>query len=171
MPEIDQNELIAHLEWNENIHLDENRERIASLMEEAEKIGAQHTAYIGQQQFLLNRDRELSISEAELYFKTKKTDQIAPLQEALAQWIRMHYPMAVVSFAPPETVFEKMFDTGEADIVAELYTRNKEQTPAATDIQALEKKIEAQAGEIPVGVAFDNQLNIAIDNQKLLFPF
>lgn len=168
MPEIDQNELIAHLEWNENIHLDENRERIASLMEEAEKIGAQHTAYIGQQQFLLNRDRELSISEAELYFKTPKTDQIAPLQEALAQWIRMHYPMAVVSFAPPETVFEKMFDTGEADIVAELYARNKEQTPAATDIQALEKKIEAQAGEIPVGVAFDNQLNIAIDNQKLL---
>lgn len=168
MPKIDQNELIAHLEWNENIHLDENRERIASLMEEAEKIGAQHTAYIGQQQFLLNRDRELSISEAELYFKTQKTDQIAPLQEALAQWIRMHYPMAVVSFAPPETVFEKMFDTGEADIVAELYARNKEQTPAATDIQALEKKIEAQAGEIPVGVAFDNQLNIAIDNQKLL---
>lgn len=168
MPEIDQNELIAHLEWNENIHLDENRERIASLMEEAEKIGAQHTAYIGQQQFLLNRDRELSISEAELYFKTQKTDQIAPLQEALAQWIRMHYPMAVVSFAPPETVFEKMFDTGEADIVAELYARNKEQTPAATDIQALEKKIEAQAGEIPVGIAFDNQLNIAIDNQKLL---
>ena len=32
MPDIDQNELIAHLEWNENIHLDENRSRIASLM-------------------------------------------------------------------------------------------------------------------------------------------
>ena len=168
MPDIDQNELIAHLEWNENIHLDENRSRIASLMEEAEKIGAQHTAYIGQQQFLLNRDRELSISEAELYFKTQKTDQIAPLQESLTQWIRSHYPMAVVSFAPPETVFEKMFDTGEADIVAELYARNKEQTPDALDIQALEKRIETQAGEMPVGVAFDNQLNISIDNQKLL---
>lgn len=168
MPDIDQNELIAHLEWNENIHLDENRSRIASLMEEAEKIGAQHTAYIGQQQFLLNRDRELSISEAELYFKTQKTDQIAPLQESLTQWIRSHYPIAVVSFAPPETVFEKMFDTGEADIVAELYARNKEQTPDALDIQALEKRIETQAGEVPVGVAFDNQLNISIDNQKLL---
>ena len=76
--------------------------------------------------------------------------------------------MAVVSFAPPETVFEKMFDTGEADIVAELYARNKEQTPDALDIQALEKRIETQAGEVPVGVAFDNQLNISIDNQKLL---
>ena len=64
MPEIDQNELIVQLEWNENIHLDENRSRIASLMEEAEKIGARHTAYIGQQQFLLNTERELSVSEA-----------------------------------------------------------------------------------------------------------
>ena len=142
MPEIDQNELIVQLEWNENIHLDENRSRIASLMEEAEKIGARHTAYIGQQQFLLNTERELSVSEAELYFKTEKTDQIQPLQQAISQWIGRHYPMAVVSFAPPETVFEKLFDTGEADIVAELYSRNKEVTPEAGQIQALEKDIE-----------------------------
>ena len=168
MPEIDQNELIVQLEWNENIHLDENRSRIASLMEEAEKIGARHTAYIGQQQFLLNTERELSVSEAELYFKTEKTDQIQPLQQVISQWIGRHYPMAVVSFAPPETVFEKLFDTGEADIVAELYSRNKEVTPEAGQIQALEKDIEQAGGMAPVGVAFDNQLNISIDNQKLL---
>ena len=28
MPEIDQNELIAHVEWNENIHIDENQSRV-----------------------------------------------------------------------------------------------------------------------------------------------
>ena len=168
MPEIDQNELIAHLEWNENIHLDENRARIARLMQEADQLGAQHTAYIGQQQFLLNRDRELSISEAELYFKTAETDQILPLQQAVANWIKAHYPSAVISFAPPETVFEKLFDTGEADIVAELYARNKEVTPEAVEIQRMEQDIETVSGEKPVGVAFDNQLNISIDNQKLL---
>ena len=31
MPEIDQNELIAHVEWNENIHIDENRSRVSQL--------------------------------------------------------------------------------------------------------------------------------------------
>lgn len=81
MPEIDQNELIAHVEWNENIHIDENRKRVTELFGEADRLGAQHTAYIGQQQFLLNRDRELSISEVELYFKTEETDAIAPLQQ------------------------------------------------------------------------------------------
>ena len=39
--------------------------------------------------------------------------------------------MAVISFSPPETVFEKLFVTGEADIVAELYTRNKTEAPEA----------------------------------------
>ena len=29
MPEIDQNELIAHVEWNENIHIDENQSRVS----------------------------------------------------------------------------------------------------------------------------------------------
>lgn len=31
MPDIDQNELIARVEWNENIHVDENRRRVDAL--------------------------------------------------------------------------------------------------------------------------------------------
>ena len=168
MPEIDQNELIAHVEWNENIHIDENRKRVTELFGEADRLGAQHTAYIGQQQFLLNRDRELSISEVELYFKTEETDAIAPLQQEISAWVKRNYPTAVLSFSPPETVFEKLFVTGEADIVAEFYARNKEQAPDAPTLQKLEKTLESKTGLAPVGVAFENQLNISIDHQKLL---
>ena len=89
MPEIDQNELIAHVEWNENIHIDENRKRVTELF-------------------------------------------------------------------------------GEADIVAEFYARNKEQAPDAPTLQKLEKTLESKTGLAPVGVAFENQLNISIDHQKLL---
>ena len=32
MPEIDQNELIMRIEWNENIHVDENNRRVDELM-------------------------------------------------------------------------------------------------------------------------------------------
>ncbi|SEG26442.1 efflux RND transporter permease subunit [Parabacteroides chinchillae] len=168
MPEIDQNELIVHLEWNENIHIDENRKRVSSIFAQADKLGAEHTAYIGQQQFLLNRDRELSVSEAELYLKTLSTKDIAPLQSDIQQWIKQSYPNAVVSFAPPETVFEKLFVTGEADIVTELYTRNKTEAPVASTLFNLEKALTAKTGILPVGIAFDDQLNISIDRQKLL---
>lgn len=168
MPEIDQNELIAHIEWNENIHVDENRARVAELFGEADKVGAQHTAYIGQQQFLLNRDREMSVSEAELYLKTKETDQIGLLQESILNWVRQRYPEAVISFSPPETVFEKLFVTGEADIVAEFYARDKEKSPDASTLHRLERKMRDKSGISPVGVAFENQLNLSIEQRKLL---
>ena len=118
MPEIDQNELIAHIEWNENIHIDENRERVDKLFAQIADDVQEYTSYVGQQQFLLNRDRELSSSEAELYFKTEKSSAISPLQVKITQWLDTNYPQAVFSFSPPITVFEKLFVTGEADVVA-----------------------------------------------------
>ena len=168
MPEIDQNELIAHIEWNENIHIDENRERVDKLFAQIAGDVQEYTSYVGQQQFLLNRDRELSSSEAELYFKTEKSSAISPLQAKITQWLDTNYPQAVFSFSPPITVFEKLFVTGEADVVAEFYARNKAEAPEAQALHKLESQMRASTGIAPVGVAFDNQLNISVDRQKLL---
>ncbi len=168
MPEIDQNELIAHIEWNENIHIDENRERVDKLFAQIAGDVQEYTSYVGQQQFLLNRDRELSSSEAELYFKTEKSSAISPLQAKITQWLDTNYPQAVFSFSPPITVFEKLFVTGEADVVAEFYARNKAEAPEAQALHKLESQMKASTGIAPVGVAFDNQLNISVDRQKLL---
>lgn len=168
MPEIDQNELIVHIEWNENIHVDENRSRIDRLLAEIETPGLTHTAYIGQQQFLLNRTRELSSSEAEVYLKTPESADIAPLQARMSRHIHQHYPAAILSFSPPETVFEKLFVTGEADLVAQFYTRNHTQAPEAAQLKQLSSQLEARTGYTPVGIAFDNQLEISVDRQKLL---
>ena len=168
MPDIEENELIARIEWNENIHVDENRRRVDELFKELEEPVAEHTASIGRQDFLLNRERELSSSEAELYFRTETPETISPLQQEIYRRLKERYPLSVISFSPPETVFEKLFVTGEADIVAEFYARNKEQAPDAPTLQKLEKTLESKTGLAPVGVAFENQLNISIDHQKLL---
>ena len=45
MPEIDQNELIAHVEWNENIHIDENQSRVSQLFASIDNQVQEHTAY------------------------------------------------------------------------------------------------------------------------------
>ena len=168
MPKIDQNELLAHVEWNENIHVDENRARIEQLFAAVSKQVVEYTSYVGQQQFLLNRDKEMSVSEGELYFKTAKPKQIASLQQSIEKWIKANYPDAVITFSPPETVFEKLFVTGEADIVAELYTHNKTQAPDVTTLRKLEEDVRTRTGHAATGTAFDNQLNISIDRQKLL---
>lgn len=168
MPEIDENELIARIEWNENIHLEENQRRVDELFCEWQQETVEQTASIGQQDFILNREQELSSSEAELYFKTERAEQIVPLQQMIYRNLKERYPLAVISFSPPETVFEKLFVTGEADVVAELYARNKSKAVEAGTLRELEKTLEQCTGIAPTGIAFQNQLNISIEKEKLL---
>lgn len=168
MPKVDENELITHIEWNENIHVDENQQRVNGLFRELKEKTVEQSAYIGQQDFILNREQELSSSESELYFKTKSSKDVNSLQQEISKKIKENYPLAVVSFSPPETVFEKLFVTGEADLVAELYTRNKGKAPESEKLRKLELLFETKTGEAPKGIAFDNQLNFCINQEKLL---
>lgn len=168
MPEIDQNELVMRIEWNENIHVDENNRRVDGLMKLTDDKVKEHTAYVGMQDYILNGGSELSSTEAELYFKTETPEGIAPLQELLAKEVEEKYPLAVVSFSPPETIFEKLFVTGEADIVAELHVANKSKTPEADQLQQLEKEVVQTTGLTPTGIAFRNQLNLVVNREKLL---
>ena len=87
MPQIDQNELIVHVEWNENIHVDENRHRVNVLFGQLlDEVLWNRRPAIGQQDYLLNREQALSSSEAEFYFKTFLADGIAPLQKQAGEW-------------------------------------------------------------------------------------
>ena len=160
MPDIEENELIARIEWNENIHVDENRRRVDELFKELEEPVAEHTASIGREEF--------SSSEAELYFRTETPETISPLQQEIYRRLKERYPLSVISFSPPETVFEKLFVTGEPDIIAEFYTRNKAKAPEAETIRRVEKDLARKTGIAPTGIAFENQLNLSISKEKLL---
>lgn len=168
MPQIDQNELIVNIEWNENIHLDENQRRINNIFRSTEAKAIEHAAYIGQQDYLLNRGHELSTSEAELYYKTNDSEDISFLEKSLNKEITKQYPSAVVSFSPPETFFEKLFKTGEADVIAELYSKNKTIIPEANSIKDIRKSLMEKTKERIAPIPFEKQLNIYIDHEKLL---
>ena len=168
MPEIEQNELVMRIEWNENIHVDENRTRVNGLMKLVEDQVKEHTAYVGMQDYILNGGSELSATEAELYFKTELPAGIPPLQEALTKEVKAKYPLAVLTFTPPETIFEKLFVTGEADIVAQLHSENRTQAPDPDKLQQLEKEIILRSGHTSEGIAFRNQMNLVVDREKLL---
>ncbi|MDR2533297.1 MAG: efflux RND transporter permease subunit [Tannerellaceae bacterium] len=167
MPHIEQNELVAYIDWNENLHLNENCLRVDSIFRQAGSE-TEHTAYVGRQQFMLNRGRDLSPSESEIYFKTPSARHVEPLRQKISAMVAARYPKAVLTFSPPETIFEKLFVTGEADLVAELSPLNKDKEPEPEAIRSLESLIRQTAGAAPEVVPFDNQLNLRIDPGKLL---
>lgn len=167
MPEVRQTELMVHIDWNENIHIDENRQRTDELLRRAVKMPVQHTAYIGQQQYLLNKDHEFSASECGLWFRVADPQQIGALESDLGSWLKKEHPGALVRFTPPETVYEKLFATGEAELVAGLYPRNRQLAPEPDAIRNMVQQL--QRGDARLNsVPFESQLNISVDHGKLL---
>lgn len=169
MPEIDQNELIARIEWNENIHVEENNRRVNQLLKEVEGQVTAHEVYVGIQDYLLaSGTDELTATEAEVYLKTEKPSQIAQLQQAVAAWLRQQYGGAVVTFSPPETIFEKLFVTGEPDVVAKLRLMNRNASPAPENLRALQSEIGKQTQRQTDDIPWSSQLNLQVDHEKLL---
>jgi multidrug efflux pump subunit AcrB len=168
MPDVKQNELLIGIDWNENIHLQENRDRCLRLARELDEASEEHAALVGEQQFALNRERVQGASESRFYVRVRDAAGIAPLKERVSAWFAGHYPRALVAFSPPGTIFEKVFSTGEADLVAEYYATDKTRAVDADAIRAAEKRLEELTGEAPAGNAFQQQLNLRVDREKLL---
>lgn len=168
MPEIDQNETVVSIEWNENIHVDENNRRVNGILAAADSSVEEHTAYVGMQDYMLGTENELSVSEAELYFRTTEPSQILVLAEQLGAKIRREYPSASVTFSPPVTIFEKLFVTGEPDLVAQLRVSDRTSTPEAADVRKIEADIARETGYAPEGTSFRRQMNLVVDRDRLL---
>lgn len=168
MPKIDQNETVVNIEWNENIHVDENNRRVNTILAMTDSLVEEHTAYVGMQDYLLGTENELSSGEAELYFRTAESSDIPVLTEMLGSRIRREYPAATVTFSPPVTIFEKLFVTGEPDLVAQLRASDRTSTTEAGDVKAIEAAIAKETGYMPDGTPFRSQLNLEIDRSRLL---
>jgi multidrug efflux pump subunit AcrB len=176
MPDISQNELLANIDWNENVHVPENTERTKAFLDalgrgvarNAPTVVTETSALIGGQQFLLNREREQTSSETQIYLKTHKKKDLEPLKETISKYFSEHYPKAIVKFSPVGTIFEKIFTTSEPDLTVEYYTRNRTMAIEASEIRNIENYLAQQTGERVEGVSFQKQLNIEIDRSKLL---
>lgn len=168
MPEITQTELMLSIEWNENIHLQENRNRVNQLMQAIHDDITENAALVGEQQYLLDRNRKKTVSESEVYLKVAESDEIPLLKEKIEAYFNQKYPNALITFAPPETVFEKIFNTGEADLTVEFYTKNASTNVTAETVRGIWGKLRQRTNENPTTVSFQKQLNLSIDREKLL---
>jgi len=158
MPNISQQETIARIEWNENIHLGENQRRTQEVAGHVQAQVAASSALIGQQQFLLNRERERTASESDLYMMVADPALLQPLQDSLAGYLAREYPRAILAFAPTGTIFERIFSTAEPDLRLEYYP----------PVRAWQKRIYGLTGRRAKTAPFQKQMDITIDHEKLL---
>lgn len=142
-PRFRQNDLLVSIEWNERINLQENKDRLAIINSLVEVEDKARNFYVGARQYILHRDSDLSLQEAQLYFSAASPGEIYEIREQVERALRQNWPGAIFTFQVPETIFEKLFRHDEPFLVANI----SDNSPRGIPELARMKEITASLNE------------------------
>ena len=168
MPQIDQNEMIVNIEWNENLNVDENARRVNNFLSQLDGSIVQNSAYIGMQDYLLDAGNELSASEAEIYIKTNNPTDLLPIKNKINSLLSENYPKSISTYSPPGNIFEKIFASKEAELEAQIYLADKCNPEDMGSLLRLENDIVDETKIESSGIPMREIVKLVIDREKLL---
>lgn len=169
MPAFTQTEVIITVDWNENINAGENKLRVSRLLKSIEPETVQSNSFIGHQQFLLNREKEMGPSEARIYVKTVSPEKVNLIEDKIKKFVSEEYGRARFGFEAPTSIFEKLFSSSEPPLVAEISMINSNIEPNIPSLIKTIKELNndpslASANKIPL----QEHIVLTVDMEKLL---
>ncbi len=165
MPHIDSSETLIHIDWNENINIDENLQRTRRLSSSVDSLVTEHSAYVGLQDYMLGDDAEMSSAESEIYFRIPSPDSLDTFKEILSSTLRHTWPGATYEYAAPANVFEKVFTSGKYPLEARFTLKNPGAPSAVDIVLALHRQVDKATGINSLDIPLREQINITVDHE------
>lgn len=168
MPAIDRHELIARIAWNEPIHTDENLRRIDCLQQSLDTMAVEYSAYIGQQDYLIDKSEPLEQTEAEIYIDAGTPERLAAIESHIKEYMALQYPEAELTISPEETIFERLFTTADPPVKAHLYAVDKRVSDDILAIRAMEQTVMHTTGIPTTPTPAQLQTTLLVHRDRLL---
>jgi multidrug efflux pump subunit AcrB len=125
LPPITKDDMVLEIDWNERINIEENNQRLQTLLEKADKHIASSLCWIGGQQFLLQQNTNLGASEASVYLKAADPVLLDDLQAHIQDILTNSYPRSVARITEASNIFNLMFSDNEPPFTARLSFLNE----------------------------------------------
>ena len=147
------------IDWNENISVAENEDRIQTLISGIGKGVAETDAWIGEQQFMLPQDNEQSLSQAKLYIRVKQASDLGAFTQKISNLCREKYPTALLKIKASKNAFEELFASEQAVLRLNVSDKNGRAMPT---IKQAEIFVDSLKNIIP-----DTDINPVAAYQKI----
>jgi multidrug efflux pump subunit AcrB len=109
LPPIEKFDAVVEVDWNEPIEVEQNRNRVMSLLEALKGGYRQAEADVGLRQFLLS-EGENSLQQAMVYVKFETQTEKDRQMELLGRLLEENYPEASVDIKDAPNAFEQLFN-------------------------------------------------------------
>jgi multidrug efflux pump subunit AcrB len=168
-PKVRHDEIILTIDWNENIDIEDSRDRIFGLLSGRMDQIRQINAFIGEQQFLFNRGYEQSYTEARVYIRTTGFEITESFERKLLADILVRYPAAVAGISAQENIFEKLFAASEAPLIAEVSLMREKKVPEVENMMEIITGLRERFPEGNISYpALEDKIVVKLDPERLL---
>jgi len=169
LPEVKQDEMLVLIDWNENIDVHENTNRVMDILTHCSDRIVQSNNFIGEQDFIFNRDYDQSYTQSKIYLKAEDYSVYGDLRSEIGDYISSVYPEASLSITPQENVFEKIFSATEASLLVHLSLLSEDRVPSLDRVERIRFALDAGWPETMVTMPpTGEKVIIRIDQEKLL---
>jgi multidrug efflux pump subunit AcrB len=169
LPALEQTELLTTVDWNRNITIEENTRRVKDLIASLGKEVKISNAMIGEQQYLLNKDKELSSSEALIYLKANESPLIEDFKIKIKEYLEQKYPEASWKLNPPKSIFEQVFGEDQAPLIVKLAQNGEQSLPDKQQIARIEEAINKHDPQADIyRESMQTSLALHLHSDKLL---
>jgi len=163
MPQIQRNELLLKIDWNEPIDLNENELRILSIVSELSAKVIFTESEIGKVGFALTTS-EYGREKAEVYFllEDKTTERI--FKQDLDQLLSSNFPKAVFTISPAPNAFDQLFTSSKPYLMIKL-----RQTDSLIGANRVEQVLGNETSDASFGKGFslETSVKLMINNERL----
>jgi multidrug efflux pump subunit AcrB len=168
-PAVRQDELVVSVDWNENIDLNENLARIKSMIEANAGKVLQTNSFIGEQQFLFNRDYDQSYTQSKVYIKARNYKERETIEKNCYRFISESYPVALVNIAAQQNIFEKIFEASMTPLVAEMSLMKEKEVPPVEVMTGIVDKMRERWPD--AGISYpplEDKIHLKIEPDRLM---
>jgi len=167
LPQIEKNESLVLIDWNDPIDAQENLRRMKTLQNTIQVNCSVTEAEIGIKQFLLHQDNN-AIQKSELYFGCVNESMKLMTDEKVKKWIKQQYPHASLHIIDAPNAFTQLFSSSAPYLEARFKPiKNIESTNAFNGLDEILERVPYQNYTLGAGLVSEPNISVSLDYAKM----
>lgn len=169
MPYFTKTETLLKIDWNEQIHVEENKSRILKLLTPIKEQLINQTALVGNQQFILDKTTQAKASETTLYLQCKTAEDLKSIKDLLSEDIKKNYPSSLYQYKDVDNIFNLIFSEDEAPLIARF--RNVENLGSSqnNELKNIWYQVQQNLDGLELNpIVWQDYMTLVADQEKLM---
>lgn len=122
LPEIEYQDAIVTIDWNEGISVEENDARTSKILNRIKSKVETSTSMVGNQEFVLSHTKDMTATECVVYMKCHSNKELVEAEDDIKKYLDKKYPKSKVDFSASGNIYDFIFSSDKPDLEIHLQT-------------------------------------------------